>query len=144
MPSKMWDEITYPFLNFNGATLYNGCNYLSMLGLKLNHVSKRGHWWLAKHPLKTNGSLANRQLTSLIKEVDKRLLEFRHTGGQSDAVTTTLVLFKILKMYRTLMRLCHVIKTFPPSLIYHLLQSWLCCVRYSLVLDHVINITATS
>ena len=24
--------------------LYNGCNYLSMLGLKLNHVSKRGHW----------------------------------------------------------------------------------------------------
>ena len=25
-------------------TFYNGCNYLSMLGLKLNHVSKRGHW----------------------------------------------------------------------------------------------------
>ena len=25
----------------------NGCNYLSMLGLKLNHVSKRGHWWLS-------------------------------------------------------------------------------------------------
>ena len=24
--------------------LYNGCNYLSMLGLKLNHVSKRGRW----------------------------------------------------------------------------------------------------
>ena len=24
----------------------DGCNYLSMLGLKLNHVSKRGHWWL--------------------------------------------------------------------------------------------------
>ena len=23
-------------------TFYNGCNYLSMLGLKLNHVSKRG------------------------------------------------------------------------------------------------------
>ena len=23
---------------------YNGCNYLSMLGLKLNHVSKRGSW----------------------------------------------------------------------------------------------------
>ena len=22
---------------------HNGCNYLSMLGLKLNHVSKRGH-----------------------------------------------------------------------------------------------------
>ena len=27
-------------------TLYNGCNYLSMLGLKLNHVSKRGPWYL--------------------------------------------------------------------------------------------------
>ena len=24
-------------------TLYNGCNYSSMLGLKLNHVSKRAH-----------------------------------------------------------------------------------------------------
>ena len=50
----MWDEITYPFPNFNGATvdvwewdkqfhftLYNICNYLSMLGLKLIHVSQR-------------------------------------------------------------------------------------------------------
>ena len=64
----MWDEIIYPFLNFNGATLKfkNACDYinglvqekcnsianlmelcfsctnntidLSMLGLKLNHV----------------------------------------------------------------------------------------------------------
>ena len=25
--------------------LYNGCDYISMLGLKLNHVSKRGHIW---------------------------------------------------------------------------------------------------
>ena len=41
MPSKVWDEITYPFLNFH-PTFYNGCNYLSMLGLKLNHVIKRG------------------------------------------------------------------------------------------------------
>ena len=51
----MWDEITYPFLNFNSATVevwewisnftphFTGpCDYLSMLGLKLNHVSKRG------------------------------------------------------------------------------------------------------
>ena len=54
MPDKVWIEITYPFPNFNGATIevlewinkfnltfYNGCKYLSMLGLKLNHVSKR-------------------------------------------------------------------------------------------------------
>ena len=58
MLSKMWDEMTYPFPNFNGGrfhrwslgmdksfhpTHYNGCNYLSMLGLKLIHVSKRGY-----------------------------------------------------------------------------------------------------
>ena len=30
MPRKMWDE------------LYNGYNYLPMLGLKLNHFSRRG------------------------------------------------------------------------------------------------------
>ena len=49
-------EITYPFSNFNGCTVevwewksnfvldfYNGCNYFSVLGLNLNHVSKRGH-----------------------------------------------------------------------------------------------------
>ena len=54
---KLWDEITYPFPNFNGCTVevwewisdfipyfYNGCNYLSMLGLTLIHVSKRGPW----------------------------------------------------------------------------------------------------
>ena len=56
---KVWDEINYPFLNFNCVivevlewisyftpTLYWACNYLSILGLKLNHVSKRGHWCL--------------------------------------------------------------------------------------------------
>ena len=49
MLSKVWDEMPYPFPNFNGCTvgmdklfrptLYNGCNYLSMLGLKLHHIS---------------------------------------------------------------------------------------------------------
>ena len=48
----MWDEIIYPFPNFDGASLVidmwfhptrcNGRNYLSMLGLKLIHVSKKG------------------------------------------------------------------------------------------------------
>ena len=41
MPCNVWDGITYPFINFNG------CNYVSMLGLKLIHVSKRGY----KYPL---------------------------------------------------------------------------------------------
>ena len=34
-------------------TLYNGCNYLSMVGLDLNHVSKRGpnvFWDIITHP----------------------------------------------------------------------------------------------
>ena len=52
MPSKVWGKITFPFPNFNGAgvevwewkkqyhpTLYGLCYYLSMLGLKLVHVS---------------------------------------------------------------------------------------------------------
>ena len=52
---KEWDEITYPFLNFNGATVevkewkinfiayFTGaCDSLAMLGLKIIHVSKRG------------------------------------------------------------------------------------------------------
>ena len=67
LPGKMWEVITYPFLNVNGATLevwelicdlishfncidkyfhptfYNGCNYLFVLGIKSNYVCKRGH-----------------------------------------------------------------------------------------------------
>ena len=35
------------FRNGFHPTFYNGCNYLSMLGLKLNHVSKRGLKYLA-------------------------------------------------------------------------------------------------
>ena len=49
MPIKMWNKITYPFPNFHGATVevwefdphIIRYNYLSMLELKLNHVSKR-------------------------------------------------------------------------------------------------------
>ena len=56
MLRKVWDEIIYPFLNFNGATvevlewISNFIPHIIMdaitypcLGLKLNHVSKRGH-----------------------------------------------------------------------------------------------------
>ena len=64
MHSKVWDEIIYPFPNFNGCTVevwewlnnftphYNGCNYLSMLGLKLIHFSKRGPWSVSYPPPK--------------------------------------------------------------------------------------------
>ena len=50
MLSKVWDEITYTFSNLNGYTVevfewisnFTPHNYLSTLGLKLTHVSKRG------------------------------------------------------------------------------------------------------
>ena len=53
---KMLDEITYLSTNFNGLTVdvwecinkyiiyHSACDYLSMVGLKLNHISKRGRW----------------------------------------------------------------------------------------------------
>ena len=47
---KVWDQITYPFQNFNGAadryshpTLYLACDYLLKLWLNLNHIDKSGH-----------------------------------------------------------------------------------------------------
>ena len=62
----MRDEITHPFINFNGETLEvyewisnfiphftRVCNYLSVLALKLNHASKRGYWAIvASEPMK--------------------------------------------------------------------------------------------
>ena len=39
--SKVWIKITYLFPNVNGAT----SNYLSILELKLIHVSEKGPWW---------------------------------------------------------------------------------------------------
>ena len=55
MLSETWDEITYPFINFNGCTV-EVSEWISkfiphfimeiILGLKLNHVSKRAPWCL--------------------------------------------------------------------------------------------------
>ena len=54
MPNKVWNKISQPFPYFNDFTVEiwewirnfipqcDGCNYLSMLGSKLIHVSKRG------------------------------------------------------------------------------------------------------
>ena len=52
MPGQVCNEISYPFPNFNGCTVFgmnqlshptlnNGCNYLSVLRLKLINVNKR-------------------------------------------------------------------------------------------------------
>ena len=54
-PNKVWDKIIHPFPNFNGCTvkvwewISNVIpqfikDYLSLLGFKLIHVSKRGPW----------------------------------------------------------------------------------------------------
>ena len=48
IPGKGWDEITYPFRNFNSCrdndcpTFWIGCDCLSSMGLKLIYVSKGG------------------------------------------------------------------------------------------------------
>ena len=46
-PSKVWGDITFQTCTAEAwewiSNFHDGCNYLSMLGLKLNHVSKRGH-----------------------------------------------------------------------------------------------------
>ena len=62
--SKLWDEIIYPFPIFNGCnrwslgmdeqfhpTINLACDYLSILGLLSNHVSKRGHRTANLYPL---------------------------------------------------------------------------------------------
>ena len=59
MPSKMWDEITYPLLNFNGCIgevwkwLSNFIPYFIMdviilyiMGVKLIDISKTSPWCL--------------------------------------------------------------------------------------------------
>ena len=65
-----WNYLSIPKLNFNGCnrwslgmdkcfhpTVYNGCDYLSMLGLKLNHVSKRAPCSMASNYLSQHGLL---------------------------------------------------------------------------------------
>ena len=52
IPRNVWRDVTYPLLNLHRWSLrmdmsfhptpYSGYNYLSMPGLKLNHVSKKG------------------------------------------------------------------------------------------------------
>ena len=88
-PSKVRDEINYPFLNFNSETvevwewISTFISHIimdvitkSMLQLKLNHVSKRVpvvaftekfNPCLAKLPLKFNGGLAKLGLNSFLK-----------------------------------------------------------------------------
>ena len=78
---KVCDEITDPFSSFTGVTIEVWewisnftprsilClrNYLSMLGFKLNHVSKKGYMWQIsqRNPLVTFPNL--RQIVFLIQ-----------------------------------------------------------------------------
>ena len=45
-------------------TPYNGCDYLSVLGLKLNHVSKRGPWYQPQWFENRHGALGNYEADS--------------------------------------------------------------------------------
>ena len=58
MPCKVWNEVTYPFPNFKGFTCYDGCNYLSMLRIKLIDVSRRGYWTISHIRMFPSHSLA--------------------------------------------------------------------------------------
>ena len=71
IPCRVCDEITYPFPNFNGCTievwewlsnftsLYNGCNYLSKLRLKLNHISRVPGQYITRCPYLPCGIMAD-------------------------------------------------------------------------------------
>ena len=64
---KVLGEMIYPFPNFNGATvevwewvhprLYWSCDYLSMMGLKLNHVNKMDLWHHFNHHVRRSQRL---------------------------------------------------------------------------------------
>ena len=115
MPSKVWDEITYPFPNIKGCnhwslgmdklfhrTIYNGCIFLSMLGLKLTHVSERGPWASFKY----NDHLSNfpgigiliidvRHLCNcLIFLIGISILVRRHVYVRSPLATVPLTMFQ--------------------------------------------------
>ena len=64
-PGEKWEEINYQFPNFSG------CAVESMLGLKLNHVSKGGPWCLHCHcivrfPVHYGASVSTKTIDSLI------------------------------------------------------------------------------
>ena len=69
MPSKVWDEITYPFPNFNVATVevWEWINnfiphfIMDVITHPCNHVSKRCHWW---HIYMSQMGHVNRAITS--------------------------------------------------------------------------------
>ena len=91
MPSKLWDEITYPSPNFNGCTVevwewisnfhsifYDGCYYISMLELKLSPWILHCHWG-NNCPIPGEATLKNMGTVSLeINRTDKTLNQAMH------------------------------------------------------------------
>ena len=91
-----WNYI--PFPNFNGCTvevwewisnfitLYNGCNYLSMLRLQSNHVSKRGPGSSGAMVLTLWGGVCGDVLVFLWSQSQRPVmvsLQWRHNGRGS-------------------------------------------------------------
>ena len=82
MLGKVWDEITYPFLNFNGCTV-EVKEWISNLILHiikdvLTYVSKRGHWWLV--PL-INAPTRTGAACPVIKRVTGKFIVLSRIGG---------------------------------------------------------------
>ena len=105
----------------------DGCNYLSMLGLKLNHVSKRGHWCsrttnkaVSLMPNRSNRSNAglfctNRDLDSLISARNScskfimfiLVMDWKHRDGPARVVSSAwLQWFNIFKRWLKMYRVC--------------------------------------
>ena len=87
MPSKVWDEITFPFPKFYGLvmdkqfhpTLHKGCDYLSMLGSKLYHSSSHQSIFEIKAMMSVDGIQSSITVCKVvIKYLDVHILQWRH------------------------------------------------------------------
>ena len=67
----MWNEITHSFLNSNGGTRYQGCDYLFTPRFKLNHVSERG-----PRSVKWTWAIKRSAITHLKSEVGNSILAY--------------------------------------------------------------------
>ena len=86
----------YPFLNFNDAT--RTCDYLFMLGLKLNHVSMRSvrgaseamtsQWFNIRAPFNNNACVNNFLLFQARRKNDQWQPDKLHTRVSITTATT--------------------------------------------------------
>ena len=86
-------------------TLYNGCDYVSMLGSKLNHVSKKGYWCnhqiltihTVHHYMMTNFQIPQLKLNIviLILEPSDSLVKFCHILITQSVMILIVLVYKV-------------------------------------------------